>query len=476
MGLVSLHVIITFRMRFITIILLASWLATATLALATPELGQLWSIPQQPVAYEVSKTYTRGNLQVEEVYYGSREYKGHPVKIFGYFCYPKGRGKLPGLLICHGGGGTANLPGAIVWAQHGYAVLAIDLPGKGEQRWHSRSGGPDMDVPILLRTSPDPSYNYLIHAVAAVRNGITFLTEREEVNPNRLGMVGLSWGGVITLLTNGQDTRLKAAVNVFGAGFISEGCTWQDRFALKSSQEVTQWETLIDPKNFLATQHAPILFMTGTNDHCYYLPTFQKSYEEITVPKKLVFLPNSRHQFLPYMQAIVFQWLDDKLKNTGRSFPNVQIGALQRKGQRLIIPAIIQSDTGRIKPTLYYSAGPLRKWTTRYWQEVYGFHEDGVWYFGLPIAQVQPDVVFYIQAADDRGAAAASSIRSLLRVQLPDNQITYALSSPIRQVNHQELPLQILGYKGMLPAIRITFNKPQQVYQLVFPAPQLVNS
>ena len=36
-------------------------------------------------------------------------------------------------------------------------------------------------------------------------------------------MIGLSWGGVLTILTNGQDERLKAAVNVFGAGYIPEG-------------------------------------------------------------------------------------------------------------------------------------------------------------------------------------------------------------------------------------------------------------
>jgi len=196
-----------------------------------------------------------------------------------------------------------------------------------------------MVVPNLLHTKADLENNYLIHAVSAARNGITFLTSRKQVDPDRIGMVGLSWGGVITLLTNGQDDRLKTAVNIFGAGYITEGCTWQDRFSVMSDAEYGRWDQYIDPKNFLASQHAPMLFITGTNDHCYYLPTFQKSYEEVTVPKKLVLIPNLKHQFYPYMRDIVWNWLDNKLKNTG-SFPALTIHPLFMKGPEKIVVSV----------------------------------------------------------------------------------------------------------------------------------------
>ncbi|MBI5399150.1 acetylxylan esterase [Candidatus Saganbacteria bacterium] len=435
---------------------------------AAPELEKTWDFPSQPVAYEVGRSYFRNNIMVEEVYYSSREYRGQPTKIFGYFCYPKSRWKLPGLIISHGGGGTANLAGAIIWAKHGYAVLAIDLPGKGEKRWSSRSTGPNMDVPLLLRTEPNPIDNYLVHAVAAVRNGITFLAEREEVNPEKLGMVGVSWGGVITLLTNGQDKRLKTAVNIFGSGFISEGCTWQDRFTLKSTAELEKWETLIDPKNFLKTQNSPILFMTGTNDHCYYLPTFQKSYEEIIIQKKYILFSNGRHQFMPEMQAIVFRWLDNKLKKTGRTFPNVCVEELQRKGNRLIIPAIISAD-GNARAALYYSPGPLNRWTSRKWEAVKGFYEDGVWYFGLSTEKVNPEGVFYIQARDQWGGESASPVRSIIKILLPNGQVSYAFSAPIKKINVHELPLQVLGVNHLPAATKVSLARNKQSYQLVFP-------
>ncbi|MFH1347705.1 MAG: acetylxylan esterase [Candidatus Margulisiibacteriota bacterium] len=444
-------------------------LAQQTFSFPTQELKNIWDIPLDPVGYEVIKTYRDGNVQVEEIYYQSREYKGKPAQIFGYFCYPVNANNLPAILISHGGGGTAGQSRTAIWAKRGYAVLSIDLPGKGEQRADSRSTGPNMEVPILLRTRPDPTDNYLVHAVAAVRNGITFLTQRAEVDPDRIGMIGLSWGGVITLLTNGQDKRLKAAINVFGAGYIPEGCTWQDRFDAKTEKELTEWYSYIDPKNFLKTQHAPILFMTGTNDHCYYLPTFQKSYEEVTVPKKLILIPNLQHKFLPYMQSIAWNWFDNKLK-TGGSFPKVTVQPLHRKGgNKLIIPVIANAASSIKNATLYYTSGQPSRWTRRQWQAVDAFFEDGIYYFGIPTSWVEPDMMFYVSVKDSHGSVASSPIRSIIKVKLHSGEDTYAMSSAIQGINIHTPPLQVMGLNRAPEIIKLFFSKQNQTYHLFFP-------
>lgn len=353
-------------------------------------MQQLWDVPTGEVSSHTIKAYHRGNVKVEEIYYFSRPYKRNPVKIFGYYCHPLlHRGKLPAILLSHGGGGTASLARAFSWAGRGYAVLAIDLPGKGENRAGSRSSGPDMDVPILLRTQPDPSYNYLIHAVAAARNGITYLSSRKEVDPDRIGMIGLSWGGVLTLLTNGQDRRLKAAVNVFGAGHIPEGCTWGDLFTSMPAADKERWNDYIDPKNFLATQNAPILFITGTNDHCYYLPTFQKSYEEVKVPKKVLLIPNLRHRFLASALEPSFAWLDEKLKYGG-TFPVVLLLEPYQKDSRIILPVRATAHSSIIKARLYYTPGGPQQWTEKKWKEISPYFEAGVYYFAVPFRCCAP--------------------------------------------------------------------------------------
>jgi cephalosporin-C deacetylase-like acetyl esterase len=435
------------------------------------EMRQLWDVPTAEVKAETVKKYDRGRIRVEEIYYQSRSFKRKPVKIFGYFAYPRvPDGKLPAILLSHGGGGTASLPRAVAWATRGYAVLAIDLPGKGENRPGSRSTGPDMNVPILLRTQPDPSYNYLVHAVAAARNGITYLTHRKEVDPERIGMIGLSWGGVLTLLTNGQDCRLKAAVNVFGAGYIPEGCTWENRFAAMSAYDKERWYTYIDPKNFLASQHAPILFITGTNDHCYYLPTFQKSYEEVGAEKNYWLVPNLRHKFLDSAQGPALAWLDGKLKKTSAAaFPQIkELPAFEKDGDRIIIPVGASAAQAVKSVRLYYTEGGPLQWTAKKWREVAPHLSSGVYYFALPVRLLQPEVLYYVSVKDSRGGAASSLVRSLFKVRLADGRQTFALSAGVRRVFCHEWPIVLLNGEGAGGA-GLYFSKKENLYEISAP-------
>jgi dienelactone hydrolase len=442
---------------------------------ASADLRQLWDVPSGEVKAQTVKTYNEGKVRVEEVYYQSRPYKGKPVKIFGYFAYPRVRtGKLPAILLSHGGGGSASRPRAVAWAKRGYAVLAIDLPGKGENRSCSRSTGPDMIVPVLLRTRPDPSYNYLVHAVAAARNGITYLTQRKEVDPERIGMIGLSWGGVLTLLTNGQDSRLKAAVDVFGAGYLPEGCTWEDRFFTMSRPDRGLWDDLIDPKNFLAGQHAPILFISGTNDHCYYLPTFQKSYQDVNVNKNYWLVPNLRHKFLASAQGPALAWLDQHLKKTelARSFPALRELPVYEKGQARIIIPVKATAGGAVKNArLYYTEGGPLAWTAKKWKELKpSLASGGVYSFGIPLKLLQPEILYFVSVKDARGGGASSLVRSLFRVKMPDGTGTFALSSSIMNAFRHELPIALLNGK-LAGDSQLIFTKADNVYKLERPAP-----
>jgi len=449
-------------MRFVLIAIILTTLVTPPGA----SLKKLWDIPFNNVNAKTVRAYSYDSVQVEEIKYRSRDYKGTPVWIFGYYVYPKRAKKIPAILLVHGGGGSAHLSRAANWARRGYAVLAIDLPGKGQQRASSRSTGPDMSVPVLLRTKPDLTYNYLVHAVAATRNAITYLSQREEVDSQRIGMVGLSWGGVITLLTNGQDKRLKTAVNVFGAGYIPEGCTWQDRFKAMSKEELGLWNSFIDPKNFLETQHAPILFITGTNDHCYYLPTFQKSYEEVPATKKIYLVPNLRHRFLADTQRVVWRWLDNKLKSTG-SFPEIGFRPAFKKDDKVVLAVTAKANSSIRRATLYYTKGQPSGWTKKAWKGIDAYYEDGIYYFGVPEIMINPDTLFFITVKDDKGGATSIPIRSLLKVKLPNGKIVYSVSSPIEQIYKNPPPFEFIGNEVIPRFKQLHLSKKEKVYKLI---------
>lgn len=454
-------------MKLISFCFLIIIFSLSVLAYPSEELHHLWDIPANEVKYEISKKYQSGKVMVEEIYYYSRPYLRLPTKIFGYYCYPKNPQKLPAILLSHGGGGTASLARAVNWASRGYAVLSIDLPGKGEKRTGSRSTGPDMTVANLLRTQPDLTYNYLIYAVAAARDGITFLSQRREVDAGRIGMIGLSWGGVITLLVNGQDKRLKAAVNVFGAGYIPEGCTWQNIFSSMPAWDKESWNRYFDPKNFLATQHAPIFFITGTNDHCYYLPIFQKTYEEVKAPKNLYLIPNLRHRFLASSQDPALAWLDLKLKGKG-SFPKIRFSLpFEGNSGKIILPTkvLVNSKVKSVK--LFYTLGGPQEWTKKNWQEIKPFYDpkDGLYYFALPQKLISPEILFFVSAQDNHGGSSSTLVQSLFAVKTKDGQKTFALSSPIKRTFRHEKPIKLLNGSVVKNAYFV-YSKKENLYEM----------
>ena len=64
---------------------------------------------------------------------GSKEGEVKDCEIYAIIARPENTAgqKLPGMLVCHGGGGMANEDGPIAWAKLGYVAIAPDLPGYG---------------------------------------------------------------------------------------------------------------------------------------------------------------------------------------------------------------------------------------------------------------------------------------------------------------------------------------------------------
>jgi alpha-beta hydrolase superfamily lysophospholipase len=83
---------------------------------------------------------------VTSLYYEGEPYRGRPTRVFAYLARPeKAEGKLPAVVLVHGGGGTAFKEWAELWARRGYVALAMDLAGQGPGRMRLPDGGPAQD-------------------------------------------------------------------------------------------------------------------------------------------------------------------------------------------------------------------------------------------------------------------------------------------------------------------------------------------
>lgn len=287
-------------------------------------MSMLKEVPKSEIGEEV----TVGDVIVREITYEVPASDGRPIKVFAYYGYPaaKKNRKLPAIVWVHGGGSIADRNAITRWASLGYAALAMDLPGKGgEARAASRSEGPDMSDSLIFTVAPSPRDSYLYLCVNSVCRAVSFLQSREEVDPERIGVLGYSWGGVITLLANGIDDRIAAACTVYGAGYIYEESFWShSQYAKLSFKDKKLWREHFDPSSYLKSLHGKTLFVGATLDIYYPLRSFVKTYREAACAKALYIVLNKNHELDEAGEKTIERWFDWALRD-GLPLPSVEL-------------------------------------------------------------------------------------------------------------------------------------------------------
>ncbi len=280
------------------------------------------------VAGEAVETVDGTEVVVREVTYEVPASGGEKIKAFAYYAFPapKRNTKLPGLVWVHGGGSIADKPSVLHWASLGYAAIGMDLPGKGgEAREKSRSEGPDMSDKLIFTVTPSSKSSYLYLCVNSVCRAITFLSEQKEVDPTRIGVLGYSWGGVITLLANGIDDRIDAACTVYGAGFIPDESFWSGGEVAKlSSRDKKTWREHFDPASYAKSLHGKTLFVGATQDIYYPLRSFVKTYQAAACSKSLYLALNKNHELDDAGGRDIERWFDWALRS-GPALPSLRV-------------------------------------------------------------------------------------------------------------------------------------------------------
>jgi len=220
---------------------------------------------------------------LKAIYYDGLPWKGKPTRVFAWVGLPKtDAGKVPAMVLIHGGGGTAFADWAKLWTSRGYAAIAMDLcgcvPRKQKNGWerHEQGGPPGWGG--FDQIDGDEHDQWTWHAVADAILGHSLLRALPEVDADRIGVTGISWGGYLTCITASVDPRFKFAAPVYGCGFLGDDSTWLETFAKMGTEKADRWLGLWDPSRYLARTTMPFLWVNGTNAFAYPLDSYQKSY------------------------------------------------------------------------------------------------------------------------------------------------------------------------------------------------------
>lgn len=258
-------------------------------------LSSLFVAAQSPLPWDLSRlretprTYPADSCQVtgfRSFFYEGLPYKSNPTRVFAYYKTPAGTpppGGWPAVICVHGGGGTAFPAWVQAWVDHGFAAIAMDLEGHlpfgshPNRPAHAYGGPPRITTFGDIELAKDEQWFY--HAVADVSRAMSLLRSFPEIDSQRIGIHGISWGGVITSAVIGIDDRFAFAIPVYGCGYLYQTTApgFKIHFDAMTPRQLTTYKQQWDPSVYLKNSQAPVLWVTGTNDPAFPLDIWQQS-------------------------------------------------------------------------------------------------------------------------------------------------------------------------------------------------------
>ena len=347
---------------FLLLVVIGSVFASAT----EPEAASLWNVDDCFAKPPVVQ-WGEPDGHVRPLYYEGESFNGKPTRVFAYYAKPEGDGPFPAVLLIHGGGGKAFSGWAELWAKRGYVALAPDLAGNGSDG-RLDDGGPNQGDVEKFRdfTMDDGDYKnmWTWQVIAALLRGHSLLAAQKEVDSDRIAATGISWGGYLTCILAGVDTKLKAAVPVYGCGFLDESSVWQAGvFAGMTPEHRQRWVSLFDPSRHLDRATCPMLFVNGTNDFAYFPDSWNKSTQLPKGPVQRSFTINLPHGHI-FTFKEVDAFMDSMLLKDAK--PLATVTTPQSGDDAKTVAATFRSEVPMVKTELIWTSDegewPKREW------------------------------------------------------------------------------------------------------------------
>lgn len=367
---------------------------------------------------------------IHSLLYAGENYRGKPTEVFAFYASPitlgeaKAGAKFPGVVLIHGGGGTAFADWVWLWAKRGYAAIAMDLggtrppqvvvdekTGAPKPNGHGRdtrtplpNGGPGQGHDTKFDSiGGDTSDDWPFHAAASVMRAHTLLRSFPEVDAEHTAVTGISWGGYTTCLVASLDDRFKAAVPVYGCGFLHEGESVQKPSIDKLGDRRMDWVRAYDPGSLLPRCRVPILFVNGTNDVHYVLDSYAKSFDAVPGEKQMRIQVNMPHGHPPgWAPQEIGLFIDSKCRG-GAPLPVPGIPRIEGEKTTLTFTSAVPVKTAQ----LHYTADTGLR-SKRTWKSIPATIAGNKITAPKPLADAN---TWFIALTDERGAMVSTAVQ-----------------------------------------------------------------
>ncbi len=350
-----------------------------------------------------------------------------PTNIFAAIVRPAKPGTYPGLLVLHGGGGNAEIERAKNWAAQGYVVLTLDIPGVANPEKVPQSSGTWKAVPYgksRFTATPDLTHSTIFEGVLAAVQGLYLLHAQPDVIQNRIGIVGISWGGYTSTIVSGLASNMvKATFSLYGSGFYDEGSVFMKELDKMSDNDRATWLRYLDAGRRIQSLKTPFFIAAGTNDNWFYPPAVTATLTAMKGPVNHLFAANANHKIPvpggttdPRTNQVGWTnmelpYFDYYLKNKGYPFPLITTisAAAPKKGNAgITVKFRVKSKTPIQQANVFYSRADS-SWTKRVWESVPAQASRGGWYYAeLTADMIGKALDCYGSVSDDRPVTVSS--------------------------------------------------------------------
>ena len=260
-------------------------------------LGKLTTAPAMQDAEGFART---GRLKA--VYFDALPWKGKPTKVFAWLGMPANpKGKAPGVVLVHGGGGTAFKEWVQKWNDHGFAAISIAVEGQTDRKAPAKRGKragwkqhawPGPRRAGIYGDSAEPlKKQWMYHAVADTVLANSLLRSLPEVDAEKVGVMGISWGGVITSTVMGIDARFAFAIPTYGCGHKFDAKNQYGRALGRNRLYREVWDPMVRIKK--ATM--PTLWLSWPGDQHFPLDCQAACYRAMPGAYMVALLPGMKH-------------------------------------------------------------------------------------------------------------------------------------------------------------------------------------
>jgi hypothetical protein len=223
-----------------------------------------------------------------------------PVAVYCQRQYPIHEASGVGMLHCVGGAQTINPQDLDFWNAEGHAAASFDWQ-IGEVAGRTAKTNFPCGVRAQHEPTDKPEHAVMPIAISCGRAVLDWLSRSPGVDPEKLGVCGISWGGYLTWLLAAYDERIRIIVPAFGCGGTLAG----KRAPSNHGRLVQQvWLDFWEPQHLAQKVKVPVCYLSATNDFFGYPEDAETLLAKLTGPVVRDYLPNADHSLCAGQSAL----------------------------------------------------------------------------------------------------------------------------------------------------------------------------